>query len=158
MMLTRAHLPRRTFLRGLGTAIALPMLDINTVSGDLDLADVRSERVHIRSVSGNLTYDGPLAKAGRYDLNSHSGDIRLLVPAGVGFELEANTFSGSLRSDLPLTLRGATRPETERDDDDTPRGRRNSQSLRGTFRVAKITSFNDGDAMRPPSAAEENLS
>ena len=66
-------------------------------------------------------------------MNSHSGDIRLLVPAGVGFELEANTFSGSLRSDLPLTLRGATRPETERDDDDTPRGRRNSQSLRGTF-------------------------
>ena len=32
------------------------------------------------------------------------------------------------------------------------------QSLRGTFRVAQITSFNDGDAMRPPSAAEENPS
>lgn len=30
MMLTRAHLPRRTFLRGLGTAIALPMLDAMT--------------------------------------------------------------------------------------------------------------------------------
>jgi hypothetical protein len=30
MILTRAHLPRRTFLRGLGTAIALPMLDAMT--------------------------------------------------------------------------------------------------------------------------------
>jgi hypothetical protein len=27
MIITRKHLPRRTFLRGLGTAIALPMLD-----------------------------------------------------------------------------------------------------------------------------------
>jgi DNA-binding MarR family transcriptional regulator len=32
------------------------------------------------------------------------------------------------------------------------------QSLRGTFRVARITSFNDGDAMRPPSAAEPDPS
>jgi hypothetical protein len=30
MMLTRTHLPRRTFLRGLGTAIALPVLDAMT--------------------------------------------------------------------------------------------------------------------------------
>jgi len=30
MILTRTHLPRRTFLRGLGTAVALPMLDAMT--------------------------------------------------------------------------------------------------------------------------------
>lgn len=28
------------------------------------------------------------------------------------------------------------------------------QSLRGTFRVARITSFNDGDARRPPPSSE----
>ncbi|HKS39661.1 MAG TPA: hypothetical protein VJX74_03535, partial [Blastocatellia bacterium] len=27
MMITRKYLPRRTFLKGMGTAIALPMLD-----------------------------------------------------------------------------------------------------------------------------------
>ena len=30
MILTRTHLARRTFLRGLGTAVALPMLDAMT--------------------------------------------------------------------------------------------------------------------------------
>ena len=30
MIITGSHLPRRTFLRGLGTAIALPMLDAMT--------------------------------------------------------------------------------------------------------------------------------
>src|SRR5947209_18298602 len=30
MIVTRKHLPRRTFLKGLGTAIALPMLDAMT--------------------------------------------------------------------------------------------------------------------------------
>ena len=30
MMITRKHLPRRTFLKGMGTAIALPMLDAMT--------------------------------------------------------------------------------------------------------------------------------
>ncbi|MBC8164684.1 MAG: DUF1552 domain-containing protein, partial [Bryobacteraceae bacterium] len=30
MFITRKHLPRRTFLRGLGTAIALPVLDSMT--------------------------------------------------------------------------------------------------------------------------------
>ena len=32
------------------------------------------------------------------------------------------------------------------------------QSLRETFRVARITSFNDGDARRPPSSAEPDPS
>ena len=69
------------------------------------------ERVEARSVSGNIEFDAPLSKGGRYEFTSHSGDIRLAVLGSTGFELDANTFSGSVRSDLPVTLRsGARRP------------------------------------------------
>ncbi len=81
-------------------------LDLGTVSGDVLLSDVSCERLSVHSVSGSLEYAGALARRGRYDINSHSGSVRLMLSSDTGFELTANSFSGSLRSDLPLTLGG----------------------------------------------------
>lgn len=86
-------------------------LDLGTVSGDVMLTEATCDRAHVRSVSGGIEYGGTLAKNGRYELNSHSGDVRLLVGENIGFELEASTFSGNVRSDLPLTLRTDRRAE-----------------------------------------------
>ena len=58
------------------------------------------------SVSGSVEFGGTLAKGGRYELNSHSGDVRVVLSGATGFELEANSFSGSIRSDLPLKMQG----------------------------------------------------
>ena len=88
-------------------------LDLGTVSGDVVLTNVACERISIRSVSGDVEYSGALARTGRYEINSHSGTVRLALSSDIGFELNANSFSGSIRSDLPLTL-GATRPGNER--------------------------------------------
>jgi DUF4097 and DUF4098 domain-containing protein YvlB len=88
-------------------------LDLGTVSGDVVLTNVASERINIRSVSGGVEYSGTLARNGRYDINSHSGTVRLTLSNDIGFELNANSFSGSIRSDLPLTL-GATRGDERR--------------------------------------------
>ena len=82
-------------------------LDLSTVSGDIKLGDVSAERVGIRSVSGEIEYDGALAKSGRYDMNTHSGDVHLVVAGGTGFELNASSFSGGIRSDIPLTIGGS---------------------------------------------------
>jgi hypothetical protein len=46
---------------------------------------------------------GPLTAGGRYDATSHSGSVRITLTGDTGFELDANSFSGSIRSDLPLT-------------------------------------------------------
>lgn len=46
-----------------------------------------------------------LAKGGRYEFKSQSGDIRLTLVGTTGFEVDANTFSGDVRSDLPVTVR-----------------------------------------------------
>jgi DUF4097 and DUF4098 domain-containing protein YvlB len=81
-------------------------LELATVSGSVTLTDVACERLSVRSVSGSVEYAGTIAKSGRYDINSHSGSVRLLLANPSGFELSANSFSGSIRSDLPLTIGG----------------------------------------------------
>jgi hypothetical protein len=110
-------------------------IEAGTVSGRVVLQDVQAERIEGHSVSGNVDYSGALAKSGRYELTSHSGDVRVAVGAGVGFELEASSFSGSVRSDLPLK-------NGDRDADDTP-GRH--RTLRGMFgdgsAVIEVTTF-----------------
>ena len=59
-----------------------------------------------RAVNGNIDYAGDLARSGRYEFVSHSGDIRLMLSGGTGFEVQANSFSGNVRSEFPVNRRG----------------------------------------------------
>jgi DUF4097 and DUF4098 domain-containing protein YvlB len=115
-----------------------PSLDLSTVSGNVFLEDVTSSRGNIRSVSGNLEYHGVLAEQGRYQLQSHSGDIKLAVGGTIGFQLDANSFSGSIHSDLPIVLRSA-------EEADRRSSRRPTRAVRGTFgdggALLEITTF-----------------
>jgi DUF4097 and DUF4098 domain-containing protein YvlB len=79
-----------------------PRMELGTVSGNLTLADVQCERLEAQTLSGDLELSASLAKNGRYDLKSHSGTIRIIPSGNTGFELDANSFSGSIRSDLTL--------------------------------------------------------
>lgn len=88
-------------------------LDVGSISGDIILSDVTCDRVGAKSVSGNVEYSGALARNGRYDFNVHSGNVRLVLAGSTGFDINANTFSGSIRSDLPLTI-GPTTARDER--------------------------------------------
>jgi DUF4097 and DUF4098 domain-containing protein YvlB len=81
-------------------------MDLGSVSGNLVVTDASCERLTAKSVSGTVEYSGSLARNGRYDINSHSGGVRLTLPANTGFELTANTFSGSIRSDFAMTVGG----------------------------------------------------
>ncbi len=81
-------------------------LRLSTVSGDIDLRGMAFSRTDIDTVSGDIEYEGDLAVDGRYSFNAHSGDVRLILSDEVGFELEASSFSGSVRSDLPVVLDG----------------------------------------------------
>ena len=107
-------------------------LDLGSVSGDVTLTDVTCERLTIKSVSGSVEYAGAIARNGRYEINSHSGTVRLMLANPSGFELTANSFSGSIRSDLPLTIGGDSARER-----DPNRGRRregnDSHNMRATF-------------------------
>jgi DUF4097 and DUF4098 domain-containing protein YvlB len=105
-------------------------LDLNSVSGDLTLTDVDVSSVHAKSVSGSFEYSGAIEKGGDYDVNVHSGTIRFTLSNPSGFYLNADTFSGSIRTDFPVTIGGSS---TRDAGSDRGRGRmRMGQAVRGT--------------------------
>ena len=79
-------------------------VEMETVSGDIDLRDVVSSQVRTNSTSGDLTFAGAIVNAGRYQFETHSGELRLELPANVGAELSLSTFSGEIDSAFPITL------------------------------------------------------
>jgi DUF4097 and DUF4098 domain-containing protein YvlB len=108
-----------------------------SVSGDVQLDDVDSENVGAHSISGEITFSGSLAKNGRYDIKTNSGEVRLTLTGNTGFEVDANSFSGDIRSDFPITTHGTG-------DSSSRRGPRRSL-LHGTYgdgsAVIAITTF-----------------
>jgi hypothetical protein len=99
-------------------------LDLNTVTGDVRLVDVQMNRARLETTAGDIEYAGPLARSGRYIFLTHSGNIRVNPLGNAGFDLEAHSFTGDIRSDYALNLidRVATRAR-----------RAPERTLRGTF-------------------------
>ena len=89
-------------------------LDFSSISGDLVIADAVCDRLGVKSMSGSVEYSGGVSRTGRYSLTSHSGTIRLTLANPSGFELNADTFSGSIRSDFAVTLGGTSARDDRR--------------------------------------------
>ena len=80
----------------------------SVISGEVHAKDVSCDNAELKSLSGSVDYTGALAKSGRYELQTHSGNVHLTVTGSVGFELQASTFSGQVRLDPPLELQRST--------------------------------------------------
>jgi hypothetical protein len=100
------------------------MLDLHTVSGNMILQDIDAQRALLESMAGNIEYTGRLLPTGRYQFQNHRGDIRVTPSGNPGFDLEAMTYKGNLRSDFVLRM---LRPRAD------ARERDRRQVLRGTF-------------------------
>ena len=98
-------------------------VDLQAVSGDLRFVDATADRVALQTISGTIDYAGRLARNGRYQMQSQSGDIRLTPASDTGFDLEAGSFSGTVRTDLQFRTGGTI---------DAPRRGPRAQTLRGT--------------------------
>lgn len=99
------------------------VLDLTSVDGDVRLIDVDTNRARLRTMAGDIEYAGPLARSGRYEFVTHSGNIRVTPSGGAGFDLEAYSFAGDVRSDY--TLNRVTGPP--------PAARSSERAMRGTF-------------------------
>jgi DUF4097 and DUF4098 domain-containing protein YvlB len=106
-------------------------LDLSSISGDVNLTDVTVGSVHAKAVSGSFEYSGAIQKGGDYDVNVHSGTIRFSLSNPSGFYLNADTFSGSIRTDFPVTIGGNT-AQNDNSDRGPRRGMRMGQSIRGS--------------------------
>lgn len=76
-----------------------------TVSGSIELRNAAGRYVRSHTTSGDLVYEGSIEPTGRYELSAHSGDIRLGIPSNASAQLSVSTWSGTLDSDFPITLR-----------------------------------------------------
>ena len=76
-----------------------------SVSGDVDLRDIIAKVIRAHTTSGDVSFAGAILDGGRYEFNTHSGEVVLALPSDIGAELSVSTFSGGIESDFPITLR-----------------------------------------------------
>jgi len=85
-------------------------VDIETIMGDISIANVRSDmvrayvssegdinliginasEVYAQNTSGNIYFDGEVNRGGRYQFRSGKGDISIRIPANSSFDLVAS--------------------------------------------------------------------
>jgi DUF4097 and DUF4098 domain-containing protein YvlB len=80
-------------------------IDVSTVSGDIELHGMTTKLARGKTTSGDVTYDGLIDPAGRYEFSTHSGDIRLHIPREASAQLDVSTWNGAIDSDFPITLK-----------------------------------------------------
>lgn len=80
-------------------------VEVSTVSGEIDLRGLTSKEVRAKTTSGDVTFDGLVDAAGRYEFGAHSGDIRLHVQRDASAQLSVSTWNGGIDSQFPITLK-----------------------------------------------------
>ena len=105
-----------------GTNIKARRVELHSISGTVTGRNVTAQAAKLNSMSDDVIFDGDLAAGGRYEFSTHSGTVRLALDGRTGFTIEASTFAGSVKSDLPLKV------------ENTGAGsRRPNRYMRGTF-------------------------
>ena len=79
-------------------------IDVHTGSGSIQVRGVKGG-VRAQTGSGNIELAGGVG--GPWEVHSGSGNISLAVGSGSNFNLTARTNSGSIHSDLPITVQGS---------------------------------------------------
>jgi DUF4097 and DUF4098 domain-containing protein YvlB len=78
-------------------------VEVSTGSGRSELSGIDGA-LRVRAGSGSITVDGE--PKGRWDLETGSGSMRVRVPQDTGFELNAQSGSGVIEIDHPVTVQG----------------------------------------------------
>jgi len=77
--------------------------DVESGSGEVRLRGLKGG-LRARTGSGDITVDGNVQDG--WNLHTGSGSVRMSVGSSQGFNLYARTGSGSIHSDLPITMQG----------------------------------------------------
>ena len=79
-------------------------VDVHTGSGTIRIRGIKGG-VRAQTGSGGIETDGSVT--GPWQLHSGSGNIELAVGSGSGFNLDVHTSSGSINTNLPITVQGS---------------------------------------------------
>ena len=82
-----------------------------SIDGDIHLEEVDSEDVDVKTVDGDVRYNGAIKNGGRYRLTTHDGDVIVAVPTGTNATVSVATFDGEFETDFEVRI---TRAEASR--------------------------------------------
>jgi hypothetical protein len=104
-------------------------LTLNTINGGLTISDVRGQirfnvtngGVHLKRVAGDVggatvnggvqvELAGPFWEGRQLEVSSHNGGVTLTVPSEYSAHIKAETSSGRIQSDFPITVVGNVTP------------------------------------------------
>jgi DUF4097 and DUF4098 domain-containing protein YvlB len=86
-------------------------IEAESVSGGIEMSEISGAAgINAKTLSGNVDYRGLLEAKGRYSLKSHSGNVRMSLPADSAFSFDAETFSGVVDSDFKIEVSGKISP------------------------------------------------
>lgn len=75
----------------------------HTGSGSINISGAEND-LRASTGSGSIHIDGNPAPSSYWDIHASSGGITLTVPTDAGFRIHARSGSGSIESDLPVTM------------------------------------------------------
>lgn len=99
------HLKLSAINQGVTATRVSGQAEVETVNGDILLDDVQLDELDASSVSGNLWFRGTMRDQGRYQLESHAGDIQVVMPDQPSARVTVSTYSGELSSDYEIGLK-----------------------------------------------------
>jgi DUF4097 and DUF4098 domain-containing protein YvlB len=113
---------------------------ITTVGGTVTLRDGQYERARIEAVTGHVTFGGAISRAGSLVVDSHSGNIDVLVSPKASLDIDATTVTGSITNGL--TSRRSTPGREGRGEEltlnlGTGDARATLRSFKGNIRIAR---------------------
>lgn len=75
---------------------------VKALSGGVTLRRVRADRISASTLSGDVSFSGPIRDRGSYELSTHSGSVRMSVPEGTNAAFELTVRSGDIDANFPL--------------------------------------------------------
>ncbi len=82
-------------------------ISVTTVDGAVRLEEIDANDVEAGNVDGDIEFQGPVQRGGRYKLTSHDGNVTVTA-ATLDATVSVSTFNGDFESDWPVTLVGTT--------------------------------------------------
>jgi hypothetical protein len=73
----------------------------STVSGPIVATELQPLSARLETVSGSVNYSGTVDRRGILDIQTHSGDVELLLPTSLGAEFDLESRGGSVGVELP---------------------------------------------------------
>ena len=112
----------------------------STVNGVLSVIGGTFERARLETVSGELRFEGTLAKNATLDAETVSGSVEMTLPGTISADFSISTFSGSVENELGPPARKSSKwtPEKELSFSTGTGGAKvNVETLSGSIRLRK---------------------